>query len=99
MRSAGRTRFQLTPDSASGVRVEREICTARRCRCRCSAGVRRRRRSAAHMRRCVYPRRCRGLTEGETARAVGSEMHYNGRGGVVRRADPFSVNPGQRVRG
>ena len=28
MRSAGRTRFQLTPDSASGVRVEREICTA-----------------------------------------------------------------------
>ena len=32
MRSAGRTRFQLTPDSASGDRVEREICTARRCR-------------------------------------------------------------------
>ena len=31
-RSAGRTRFQLTPDSASGDRVEREICTARRCR-------------------------------------------------------------------
>ena len=30
--SAGRTRFQLTPDSASGDRVEREICTARRCR-------------------------------------------------------------------
>ena len=28
----GRTRFQLTPDSASGDRVEREICTARRCR-------------------------------------------------------------------
>ena len=43
-RSAGRTRFQLTPDSASGDRVEREICTARRCRCRCSAGVRQRRR-------------------------------------------------------
>ena len=60
------------------------------------AGVCQRRRSAAHMRRCVYPRRCRGLTEGETARAVGSEMHYNGRGGVVRRADPLSVNPGQR---
>ena len=68
--SAGRTRFQLTPDSASGVRVEREICTAGRCRCRCSAGVRPRRRSAAHLHRCVYPRRCRGLTEGETARAV-----------------------------
>ena len=31
-----------------------------------------------------------------TARAVRSEMHYNGRGGVVRRADPFSVNPGPR---
>ena len=42
--SAGRTRFQLTPDSASGDRVEREICTARRCRCRCSAGVCQRRR-------------------------------------------------------
>ena len=55
--------------------------------------------SAAHVRRCVCPRRCRGLTEGVTARAVGSEMRYNGRGGVVRRADPFSVNPGQRVRG
>ena len=26
--------------------------------------------SAAHLHRCVYPRRCRGLTEGETARAV-----------------------------
>ena len=68
--SAGRTRFQLTPDSASGDRVEREICTARRCRCRCGAGVCQRRRSAAHLHRCVYPRRCRGLTEGETARAV-----------------------------
>ena len=43
-RSAGRTRLQLTPDSASGDRVEREICTARRCRCRCIAGVRQRRR-------------------------------------------------------
>ena len=42
--SAARTRFQLTPDSASGDRVEREICTAWRCRCRCSAGVRQRRR-------------------------------------------------------
>lgn len=53
--SAGRTRFQLTPDSASGDRVEREICTARRCRCRCIAGVRRRRRSAAHLRRLMSP--------------------------------------------
>ena len=47
---AGRTRFQLTPDSASGDRVEREICTAGRCRCRCIAGVCQRRRSAAHVR-------------------------------------------------
>ena len=68
--SAGRTRFQLTPDSASGDRVERKICTARRCRCRCSAGVCRRRRSAAHWRRAAVPRRCRGLTEDVTARAV-----------------------------
>ena len=42
--SAGRTRFQLTPDSASGDRVERERCTAGRCRCRCIAGVCQRRR-------------------------------------------------------
>ena len=34
-----------------------------------------RRRSAAHMRRCVYPRRGRGLTEGVTARAVGAVAH------------------------
>ena len=76
--SAGRTRFQLTPDSASGDRVEREICTARRCRCRCRAGVCQRRRSAAHVRRCVYPRRCRGLTEGETARAVRLRLWSSG---------------------
>ncbi len=62
--SAGRTRFQLTPDSASGDRVEREICTARRCRCRCGAGVCQRRRVRGG------PRRCRGLTESVTARAV-----------------------------
>ena len=78
VRSAGRTRFQLTPDSASGVRVEREICTARRCRCRCGAGVCQRRRSAAHLRRCVYPRRCRGLTESVTARAVGLRLWSSG---------------------
>ena len=76
--SAGRTRFQLTPDSASGDRVEREICTARRCRCRCRAGECQRRRSAAHVRRCVYPRRCRGLTEGETARAVRLRLWSSG---------------------
>ena len=34
--------------------------------------------------------------EGEVRRAVRSEMSYNGRDGVVRRADPFSVNPGPR---
>ena len=72
--SAGRTRFQLTPDSASGDRVEREICTARRCRCGWIAGEPQRRRSAAQWWRCVYPRRCRGLTEDVTAGAVGAEM-------------------------
>ena len=43
---------------------------AGRCRCRCRAGVFQRRRSAAHVRRRVYPRQRRGLTEGVTARAV-----------------------------
>ncbi len=37
--------------------------------------------------------------EDEVRRAVRSEMRYYGREGAVRRADPFSVNPGQRVRG
>ena len=134
---------------------------AGRCRCRCSAGVCQRRRSAAHVRRCVCPRRCRGLTESVTARAVGQRLWSSGvpparrqQGRVksrhaalrsayrvmsecrrsatmsadvggdgvtrplarsgwrrcsgarmasvedeVRRADPLSVNPGQRVRG
>ena len=31
--------------------------------------------AAAHMRRCVYPRRGRGLTEGVTAYAVGAGAH------------------------
>ena len=78
VRSAGRTRFQLTPDSASGDRVEREICTARRCRCRWIAGEPQRRRSAAHLHRCVCPRRCRGLTEGVTARAVRLRLWRSG---------------------
>ena len=77
-RSAARTRFQLTPDSASGDRVEREICTARRCRCRCSAIVRQRRRSAAHQCRADVPRRCRGLTEDVTACAVGLRLWSSG---------------------
>ena len=34
--------------------------------------------SAAHVRRCVYPRRCRGLTEGETARAVRLRLWSSG---------------------
>ena len=78
MRSAGRTRFQLTPDSASGDRVERERCTAGRCRCRCIAGVCRRRRSATQWWRCVCPRRCRGLTESVTACAVGVRLWSSG---------------------
>ena len=40
--------------------------------------ARHRRRSAAHVRRCVYPRRCRGLTEGVTARAVGLRLWSSG---------------------
>ena len=40
--------------------------------------ARQRRRSAAHVRRCVCPRRCRGLTEGETARAVGLLLWSSG---------------------
>lgn len=37
-----------------------------------------RRRSAAHVRLCVYPRRCRGLTEDVTARAVGQRLWSSG---------------------
>ena len=51
---------------------------AGRRRCRCRAGVRHRRRSAAHVRRCVCPRRCRGLTESVTARAVGQRLWSSG---------------------
>ena len=42
------------------------------------AGECRRRRSAAHVRRCVCPRRCRGLTEGVTACAVGLRLWSSG---------------------
>ena len=77
VRSAGRTRFQLTPDRVRGWR-EGSVCTARRCRCRCRAGVCQRRRSAAHLHRCVCPRRCRGLTEGVTARAVRLRLWSSG---------------------
>ena len=51
---------------------------AGRCRCRCRAGVRHRRRSAAHVCRCMYPRRCRGLTESVTARAVRQRLWSSG---------------------
>ena len=40
--------------------------------------MRHRRRSAAHVRRCVCPRRCRGLTEGVTACAVGLRLWSSG---------------------
>ena len=69
--------FSVNPGQRPG-REDEEICTAGRCRCRCIAGVPRRRRSAAHVRRCVYPRRCRGLTEGETARAVRLRLWRSG---------------------
>ena len=42
------------------------------------AGECRRRRSAAHQRRLLCPRRCRGLTEGETARAVRQRLWSSG---------------------
>ena len=42
------------------------------------AGVCHRRRSAAHQRRLLCPRRCRGLTEGVTARAVGQRLWSSG---------------------
>ncbi len=66
--------LSVNPGQRPG-REDEEICTAGRCRCRCGAGECRRRRSAAHVRRCVCPRRCRGLTESVTARAVGLH-HY-----------------------
>ena len=61
--------LSVNPGQRPG-RDDEEICTAGRCRCRCSAGVCRRRRSAAHQHRADAPRRCRGLTENVTARAV-----------------------------
>ena len=51
---------------------------AGRGRCRCRAGVCQRRRSAAHLRRLLCPRRCRGLTEDVTARAVGQRLWSSG---------------------
>ena len=62
--------LSVNPGQRPG-REDEEICTAWRCRCRCIAGVCQRRRSAAHLHRLLCPRRCRGLTEDVTARAVG----------------------------
>ena len=42
------------------------------------AGVRHRRRSAAHLHRLLCPRRCRGLTEDVTARAVRQRLWSSG---------------------
>ena len=53
--------LSVNPGQRPG-REDDEICTAGRRRCRCSAGVCQRRRSAAHVCRCMYPRRGRGLT-------------------------------------
>ena len=69
-----------------------------------------RRRSAAHVRRCVCPRRGRGLTEGVTARAVGAVAHLRsayGKGGgrlypmrppLPRRADGVTKSVAPPVR-
>ena len=70
--------LSVNPGQRPG-REDEEICTAVRCRCRCGTGECQRRRSAAHQRRADVPRRCRGLTENVTARAVGTR-HYGGCG-------------------
>ena len=64
--------MSLLPDS---IRKLCDKCTLFSNRC---AGECRRRRSAAHVRRCVCPRRCRGLTEGVTARAVRLRLWSSG---------------------
>ena len=64
--------MSLLPDS---IRKLCNKCTLFSNRC---AGVRPRRRSAAHVRRCGCPRRCRGLTESVTARAVGLRLWSSG---------------------
>ena len=70
MRSAGRTRFQLTPDSVRGEMMRRYApqsgAAVDAVPERASGDA-----SAAHLRRADVPRRCRGLTEDVTARAVG----------------------------
>ena len=62
--------LSVNPGQRPG-REDEEICTAGRCRCRCSAGVFQRRRVRGASASCACPRRCRGLTEDVTARAVG----------------------------
>ena len=69
--------LSVNPGQRPG-REDEEICTAGRRRCRCRAGVRHRRRSAAHLHRLLCPRRCRGLTENVTARAVGQRLWSSG---------------------
>ena len=69
MRSAGRTRFQLTPDSVRGEMIRRyapQCGAAVDAVPECVGGG----ASAAHQHRADVPRRCRGLTEGVTAHAV-----------------------------
>ena len=78
--------LSVNPGQRPG-REDEEICTAGRCRCRCRAGVRNRRRSAAHVCWCMCPRRCRGLTEGVTARAVGLWHYCARRSSMLARSD------------
>ena len=77
MRSAGRTRFQLTPDSVRGERMRRyapqggaAVDAVPEC---FSGGA-----SAAHQRWLLCPRCCRGLTESVTAHAVGLRLWSSG---------------------
>ena len=69
--------LSVNPGQRPG-RDDEEICTAERCRCRCRAGECQRRRSAAHQHRAAVPRRCRGLTEDVTARAVRLRLWSSG---------------------
>ena len=62
----------MRPRCAHTNGVTENSASLTRLRLYAGAGECRRRRSAAHVRRRVYPRRGRGVTESVTARAVGS---------------------------
>ena len=98
MRSAGRTRFQLTPDSVRGERMRRyapqggaAVDAVPEC---FSGGA-----SAAHLHRLLCPRRCRGLTESVTAHAVGQRRGGSSASAKRRRDAVGSAGRTLRSRG